>query len=149
MKQNLKSNNLETLKKYIYLDFCSISVLVSTMSHSQLPAPTSGHPRTLSRSLTLLWALLKQLSSDSDQVQLPRVCASKSTAAKARLVSVVGVLIVHSDILQMLGLPNQLYEFNLGLWSCAERFQLLFLSCTVPGAQLSFLAWVKGGKDSS
>lgn len=91
------------------------------MSHRQLPAPTSGQPRTLSRSLALLWALLKQLSSDSDQAQLPRVCASKSTAAKARLVSVVGVLIVHSDILQMLGLPNQLYEFNLLVCGAAQR----------------------------
>ena len=31
----------------------------------------------------------------------------KSTAAKVRLVSVVGVLIVHSDILQMQGLPSR------------------------------------------
>lgn len=107
-------------------------------SHSeQQPTPASpvGPHITLGRSVDLLWALWGQLT-----LICPISCQylhPKSTAAKFRLVSVVGTL-VYSYVPWKQDLTNQSQDLIYGLCSCMERFPFLFLSCTIPGAQLLF-----------
>ena len=66
------------------------------------------------------------------------VLASSFTASRARAFSFVGTLIVLLYIPQNQSLPSWSYGFNLQRLQLVERFLVLFLSHSTPGAQLWF-----------